>query len=82
MLQFRAQLWEVNKEWISRNLSLRPDPTSQFDAVLGIIDSRRIQTMKNSGNHLHVDRSKSIQINVVDQTTLSQLGNIQNFLTP
>ena len=59
-------------------MSLRLDTTSQFDAVLGIIESRSIQTMKNSGNHLGSDGCKSILINEADQTSLPQLGNISS----
>ena len=62
-------------------MSLRLDTTSQFDAMLGIIESRSIQTMKNSGNHLGSDSCKSILINVTDQTSLPQLGNIPNNLS-
>ena len=63
-------------------MSLRTDTTGQFDAILGIIESRSIQTMKNSGNHLDPDSCKSILINVTDQTSLlPQLGNIPNNLS-
>ena len=61
---------KTRPECVFRNL-LRPDPTSQFDAILGIIESRSIPTMKNSGNHLEADSSESIQMNVVDQTSNS-----------
>ena len=30
-------------------MSLRADTTGQFDAILGVIESRSIQTMRNSG---------------------------------
>ena len=63
-------------------MSLRTDTTGQFDAILGVIESRSIQTMKNSGNHFGSDSCKSILINVADQRSLPQLGNISNHLSP
>ena len=61
---------KTKAECVFRNL-LGPNPTSQFDAILGIIESRIIPTMKNSGNHLETDSSESIQMNVVDQNSFS-----------
>ena len=62
-------------------MSLRTDTTSQFDAILGVIESRSIQTMRNTGNHFGSDSCKSILINVADQRSLPQLGNISSNLS-